>query len=209
MSSISSNDFDENDLVTQLSKFDIDEIKYQLPCHNPILLTLPQFQSAKKKLIQSALTIHDLRYSLKAFYDSDRLNPTQFREQLKRNLLITLTDEELGAIVMYFDDNGSRNVSCKRFLTEFNTLVSEQKQLQFKRHQKLQQRIKENKTKHVNELEMKYIESTKLPNVFKEDDLKQAMQKIAKAAFEFDPSKGSCNVSYCIITYPLSIDLIQ
>ena len=36
-------------------------------------------------------------------FDSQALDPTQFREQLRRNFSINLTDSELGATILMFD----------------------------------------------------------------------------------------------------------
>eukprot|EP01035_Chromulina_nebulosa_P019545 gene19545-25443_t len=68
-----------------------------IPSHDhPYLLSLPTLISAKKKLAKVA-AFYDTkgRSSLKAFFETPYMNPTEFREQLKRNFLIQLTDEEL------------------------------------------------------------------------------------------------------------------
>jgi hypothetical protein len=69
---------------------------------NPYLLTLPQLISVKKKIGQLAAFYDPSKTSLKAF-DSEELNPTQFREQLRRTFGIEITNAELGAIVLYCD----------------------------------------------------------------------------------------------------------
>jgi hypothetical protein len=69
---------------------------------NPYLLTLPEFFSAKKKLGHVAAYFDPEKISFDAF-NSEYLNPTQFREQMRRNFLIEFTDAELGAIVTYLD----------------------------------------------------------------------------------------------------------
>ena len=69
---------------------------------NPYLLTLPQLLSAKKKIGKVAATFDANKVSLRGF-DSESLNPTEFREQLRRNFELQLTDAELGAIVLLCD----------------------------------------------------------------------------------------------------------
>lgn len=69
---------------------------------NPYLLTLPQLISVKKKIGRLAAFYNHEKTSLKAF-DSEELNPTQFREQLRRTFGVEITNAELGAIVVYCD----------------------------------------------------------------------------------------------------------
>jgi hypothetical protein len=69
---------------------------------NPYLLTRPELLSAKKKLGQSSATYDPSKTSLKGF-EAHSLDPTQFREQLRRILRITVSNAELGALVLLFD----------------------------------------------------------------------------------------------------------
>jgi hypothetical protein len=69
---------------------------------NPYLLTLPQLISAKKKLGVVAASFDPNFYSMSGF-DVETLDPSQFREQLRRNFFINVTDAELGALVVLFD----------------------------------------------------------------------------------------------------------
>jgi hypothetical protein len=69
---------------------------------NPYLLTLPQLMTAKKKIGHLASYFDPQRMSLKGF-DAEELNPTEFREQLRRTFAVELTNKELGALVMYCD----------------------------------------------------------------------------------------------------------
>lgn len=72
---------------------------------NPYLLTLPDLLSAKKKLAVVAASYDPAKTSMKGF-EGLSLDPTEFREQLRRNFLVSLTNAELGALVMYFDRVG-------------------------------------------------------------------------------------------------------
>ena len=69
---------------------------------NPYLLTLPQLISVKKKIGKLAAFYDPKKTPMDAF-DSEELNPTQFREQMRRTFGIELTNAELGAIVVYCD----------------------------------------------------------------------------------------------------------
>ena len=69
---------------------------------NPYLLTLPQLLSAKKKLGRVAAYYDPAKTSFKGF-ESQALDPTEFREQLRRTFQIQLSNAELGALVVLFD----------------------------------------------------------------------------------------------------------
>ena len=86
---------------------------------NPYLLTLPELLSAKKK-ISRVSAHHDPEKTTFKGMECLYLDPTEFREQLKRNFLIVLSDGELGALVTLLDKVSSpslrpreRNHSCK------------------------------------------------------------------------------------------------
>jgi hypothetical protein len=69
---------------------------------NPFLLTRPELLSAKRKIAQVAAGYDPLKTSFKGF-ESHSLDPTTFREQIRQNLLISLTNAELGALVTLLD----------------------------------------------------------------------------------------------------------
>lgn len=69
---------------------------------NPFLLTRPELLSAKRKIAQVAYGFDPRKISFKGF-ESHSLDPTTFREQIRHNLLIHLTNAELGALVTLFD----------------------------------------------------------------------------------------------------------
>jgi hypothetical protein len=69
---------------------------------NPYLLTLPELLSAKKKISRVSAHHDPEKTSFKGM-ECLYLDPTQFREQLKRTFLIVLTDGELGALVTLLD----------------------------------------------------------------------------------------------------------
>jgi hypothetical protein len=69
---------------------------------NPYLLTRPEFFSAKKKIAHASAFFDPSKTPFDAF-ECEFLDPTQFREQMRRNFLLEFTDEELGALIMFFD----------------------------------------------------------------------------------------------------------
>ena len=93
---------------------------------NPYLLTLPQLISAKKKIGKVA-TFYDPKKSSFKGFDSQALTPTEFREQLRRNFLVKLSDDELGAIVVLFDKDGDREIDSSEFINEFFKLGKQEK----------------------------------------------------------------------------------
>ena len=60
------------------------------------------YRSAKKKIGRIA-AFHDPKKNSFSGFDSEALNPTEFREQLRRNFSVVLDDAELGATIMLFD----------------------------------------------------------------------------------------------------------
>ena len=61
-------------------------------------------------------------------FDTVALDPTEFREQLRRNFQINLTDEELGAIIYLFDKDGDKKIATTEFRNEFLRLGKQEKQ---------------------------------------------------------------------------------
>ena len=69
---------------------------------NPYLLTLPQLLSAKKKIAIVAANYNPLKDTRQGF-ESEYLTPAEFREQLRYNFNLQLTNAELGALVVLCD----------------------------------------------------------------------------------------------------------
>eukprot|EP01036_Dinobryon_divergens_P001823 gene1823-2394_t len=69
---------------------------------NPYLLTLPQLLSAKKKIGKVAANYNPQKDSRQGF-ESESLTPSEFREQLRYNFDLHLTNAELGALVVLCD----------------------------------------------------------------------------------------------------------
>jgi hypothetical protein len=55
-------------------------------------------------------------------FQSESLNPAEFREMLKRTFNFKVTSRELGALVNYFDINSRKVVHCSTFLNTFTQI---------------------------------------------------------------------------------------
>eukprot|EP01038_Epipyxis_sp_PR26KG_P006731 gene6731-9225_t len=54
-----------------------------------------------------------------AAFNAAYMNPSEFRETLKRTFNLKVTSKELGAMVNYFDTSGKRVANCSAFLNSF------------------------------------------------------------------------------------------
>lgn len=162
---------------------------------NPYLLTLPALMSAKSKLGKVAAFYDPGKTSLSGF-DSVALNPTQFREQLRRNFFIKLTDAELGAIVVLFDKDGDGKVDSVEFINEFFRLgVMERKKLILNDKEK-RARIKEWQNQMLEAKKKRYeaFGIVKVADSWTPAQQKSAINKIAQTAFSYDNMKGGLGV---------------
>jgi hypothetical protein len=162
---------------------------------NTYLLTLPQLLSAKQKISRVALFYDPVKFSLKGF-DSEKLDPTEFREQLRQNFLIRLTDEELGAIVLLFDKDGDGTVDSVEFINEFfrmgkvekRKFVMSRKDENDRKEKERVQRFDEHKERFMKFGVIKVASScTKA----QEDS---AFKKMSMIAFSYDVFKGGLEV---------------
>ena len=167
---------------------------------NPYLLTLPELISAKNKIGHVAGVYDPLKHPLSGF-DANALNPTEFREQLRRNFGINLTDGEVGAIVTLFDEDDDRCVNSREFLNEFFKLGKEQqKKGRLKKEEReatvrsLHQKIAKQKIERL----LKLAE-TKIAEHWTEEEEVSAMRKISKAAFKYSNVKGFLNEGTTIL----------
>ncbi len=158
---------------------------------NPYLLTLPQLMSAKKKIGKVSAFYDPLKVSLSGF-DSVCLDATQFREQLRRNINVVVTDEELGALVFLFDKNGDGFVDSVEFKNEFFRLGKQERQKFNNEKKEEQARIAAWHNAH-EEQQKRYLEkfsATKVADTWTTAQEKNAIRKIAKIAFTYDNYKG-------------------
>ena len=158
---------------------------------SPYLLVLPQLMSAKKKLGRVAAFYDPAKISLSGF-ESVCLDATQFREQLRRNMNIILTDEELGALVYLFDKNGDGFIDSVEFKNEFFRLGKQDRE-KFNFNKNLEKKRHETQQKKLALKQKKYLERFSRTNVAEEwTDAQQrnAIKKIANIAYTYDSFKG-------------------
>ena len=178
-----------------MSNYDVKKISTH---ENPYLLSLPCLLSAKKKLGLVAAFNDPNDPALKAFMDCDNYNPTEFREQLRRNFFIHLTDEELGALITFFDKDGDRHVSGEEFFRTFFSLGQKEKTKIFLLQKEESKRRQYRQNKYLHDLRNRYEKLSK-DNVsyqYNENDEKSAISKLSQAAFNFDHSSNSIDVSF-------------
>ena len=158
---------------------------------NPYLLTLPQLISAKKKIGRVAAFYDPKKMSFKGF-DAEALDPTQFREQLRRNFLISLSDSELGAIVLLFDKDGDGQIDSTEFINEFFRLGRQEREKFNQKVALVTKRKLAEKEKRRQTHEAKFVALTKvkIPTTFTKEDEKRAVRKVAEVSFSYD-SQGS------------------
>lgn len=115
------------------------------------------------------------------------MNPTQFREQLKRNFQILLSAGELAAIFDKFDSDGNGSIDCSEFLFHFFRMGRIEKDLHRARNahrtyvlqKEAKQRDLEKKRKMELGAQAKLVDST-------EDDRLSFTMKLTKAAYHYD-----------------------
>ena len=90
------------------------------------------------KKISNAATYHWGDIGGGKSFESADLTPSAFKEQLKRQFLITLSPGELDAMVKIFDTDGDGNISSVEFLTTFFRIGSKGKR---KLHRKKLERM--------------------------------------------------------------------
>lgn len=155
---------------------------------NPYLQTLPQLMSAKKKIGHLASFYDHEKTPLSAF-DCEELNPTEFREQLRRTFGIELSNAELGAIVMYCDKDNSGKVKAATFKNEFFRLGKQERLKNYLRHHAERQRIQATQAQKRLEREQRMIEMTKfkMASVWTKEEEESAIKKISEVASSYDP----------------------
>ena len=158
--------------------------------NNPYLLTLPQLMTAKQKIGKVACFHDPLKTTLSGFH-TEALEPTEFRELLRRTFFIILSDEELGALVTMFD-NGDKKVDCIQFITEFFRLGKQEKMKMKMQKKELDEKIEKfhEKLKIERERRLEAFNKTKVANTWTEEEEMSAVRKITTVAFTYDFFKG-------------------
>lgn len=156
--------------------------------------------SAKSKIGRVAEVFDPLKHSMAGF-QSQSLTPTEFREQLRRNFRITLTDAELGAVVRLFDKDGDETIDSVEFINEFFKLGKEErKKIGLKSKQRadmvksLMDKIQDRKEAQFARLQAIYIATS-----FSDDNMESALAKIRKVAFSFIRVRGFLNEGHSVL----------
>lgn len=153
--------------------------------------------SAKTKLAQAAAVHDPNKVSFKGF-DSVALDATMFRQQLRRNMGVNLTDAELGALVMLFDKDGDGFVDSVEFINEYMRLGKKEKTKIFLTQKELNDSINRDRARQaaIRARKLHTLSETRLANTWTEADDESALAKIKSAAKSHDPLKGGLEGFY-------------
>jgi Ca2+-binding EF-hand superfamily protein len=160
---------------------------------NSKMILSPALMTARSKLSHAAELFHTVHdgtnlgsYGLLRGFERKFLEPREFREQVFRAFGVRLTKEEVGAMVCLLDRNGDKTVDTSAFLYEVLNLAKKEKEsnkiarnrLNIAIARRNEQRLKEGKALHVDV-------------TWTSQDETSAVDKIRKAAFEYDRTKFS------------------
>lgn len=147
--------------------------------------------SAKKKIGHVSAFFDPQKTSLKGF-ESTVLDPTQFREQLRRNLSITVTDAELGALVTLFDKTGDGLVDNIEFKNEFFRLGKQERAKFVMMKAEESKRIAEwkQRQRQAKEKKFEHFSHAAVATSWSKEQENSAIRKLANVAFNYDPLKG-------------------
>jgi len=159
---------------------------------NPFLLTRPELLSAKRKIAQVAYGFDPRKISFKGF-ESHSLDPTTFREQIRHNLLIHLTNAELGALVTLFDKDNDGRVNSAAFISEFLRLGSIERKKVIAHEKECVEGIERRKQKYLEEREKSFekLRRNVLKTTFTEEEAKSAYEKFSLLAIGHDVYNSS------------------
>lgn len=156
---------------------------------NPYLLTLPELLSAKKKISRVSAHHDPEKTSFKGF-ECLYLDPTEFREQLKRTFLIVLSDGELGALVTLLDTDKIGKVASATFINEFLRLGKIARDKEFTQVRVANERIIVKKKKFQakrEEIALRMIRY-EIPKEWSVEEEESAQFKFGQAALSYDSS---------------------
>eukprot|EP01038_Epipyxis_sp_PR26KG_P006779 gene6779-9286_t len=149
-------------------------------------------ESAFKKYTFSAKKYdknHPAAMSLDGF-EQKYLKPHVFREMIKRTFGLLLEDNELNAIMHYFDKESKGIISSKEFLIHFLKVgISERESDHLLSIQKLRQDAKDREREHIEKMAAQWSKmELNLKFEFSDEDLKSALEKLTEASVKFDPA---------------------
>lgn len=168
--------------------------------NNPYLLTLPQLISAKTKIGRVAEVFDPLRHSLAGF-GSQALTPTEFREQLRRNFGVNLSNAELGAIIRLFDKDGDEMVDTVEFLNEFFKLGKQERKKVTIRAKERSDVVADLKAKIAKKKEedLARLAAIHVADTWSDEEEQSALKKLTKVAFSYNSVRGFLNPGVTVL----------
>lgn len=186
-------------------------------------MTLPQLLSAKKKIGKVAAFHDPTKNSFAGFTGSlissypyhitiyltsfhltschlgylviaaQALNPSEFREQLRRNFSITLDDAELGATIMMFDKDGDGQVDSVEFINEYFRLGKQERAKRNMYHRDREVKIEQDRRRMMAEREERFLSLLKptVSDTWTAEEEQEAMRKVARVAYTYDREKDN------------------
>jgi hypothetical protein len=156
---------------------------------HPHLMTMPELHTAKEKLGDVAAHYDGLKYNFEGF-SAEELEPYEFRQQLQSMFKVTLSDEELGALVTYFDEDEGGTISLSEFMHEFFRLGKFRKEVRtyfnLQRRKQVDERVKKDKERI---LKMITPNNTiTLPDKWTPEQEASALMKFTEIALKFEDS---------------------
>lgn len=124
-------------------------------------------------------------------FESAFLQPSEFKDVIKKTFKVLLTERELGAVVRYFDEDREGIVYCADFLQWFlkvsvtekskvqTSILSKRKELEESKARQDSERMAANWARLEGEIDFE----------FEPEHLENAFAKIAVAAKDYDPSR--------------------
>lgn len=153
-----------------------------------------EFQSAIDKLTEAAWRYDKTMPSAQCLdaFDSQFMEAHVLKEQLKKTFLMTVSPQELGAIMHYFDPEAKGYIECAPFLKKFFKTGFEERQRRKKEWKDMEKRIDQQKKKE--EIKKKQEQDNKLAyahidhTAYTEEDFQSAFSKLTEGAIKYDRS---------------------
>jgi len=156
-------------------------------------------QTAIEKLRLASIHYNKYQHGLPNqlnYFEGASLTPAEFYDALKRTFNVHLSKKELGALIRIFDVNGAGSIPCADFIIQFLKLgFEERSKINTLRLQKIQTTEEKNVTSpnSTSNLNPKEINANNIEINFNftHEDLQRAVQKIAIAARDYNPTSPS------------------
>lgn len=131
-------------------------------------------------------------HAMKAFVEGGAMDPATFKQTLWRNLSITVTAGELGALMAEFDQDGDGTVDADEFIFRFFQIGRDARADAHRAKLDLDHRLREKERQFTRGVEEKYARLAEArprePRPGK--DLESAIAKVAKVARLYDRDRG-------------------